>query len=567
MGSLLCSDRFDMMSTNMTYNNQDVQGGGMTNGFNNGEMFPANPGFSGQNSMMTPIHQNFGPGDYRMMNVPGRRKFYQDCEDFAISHRAISRDFAEYFVSDPLISRMALQGSSRDAIIRDGGAGKAKAFSAALTRLASALPADADWVGIRACAAREVNNNKGKAKAYAVIVPNRVAFAPDNPDRDEWDKALEKELNGLIPSTLKAVPISEVGSGDELLPALVILTKKPDGTFKARIVACGNFQKLQSNEVYSGVVGHDVWLQSIILGLRLGWNVAQIDISQAFLQTEKEDDVERPRTFLRIPSWVNGPKDEVWEVLKSIYGLRSAPASWQATLSKALRSWGFKRHPLDDSVWQGTNGEIVMIYVDDLIVIAPRNASNRILELIKNRFTATPPVHLLVATPENPFTFLGHEIWFDKESGSLIVSQAAYARLLTERFDVKSGLSTLHREDYSFDPDNNESPRLSPKDQTVYRSKIGGLAYLAHATRPDLLAPVSMLAEFQSCSTEQHMKSVDKLLRYVLHTADRVLKIPIVFFEKGASRNVIVKGSFDANFLPSRARCGGIVFLCHLVLV
>eukprot|EP00399_MALV-I-05_sp_L67-4_P000184 gene185-67_t len=157
----------------------------------------------------------------------------------------------------------------------------------------------------------------------------RDAFSEDNPQLKEWVAALEKELNScegksLDEPVLRLVPASEVGPDDELIPSMIICT---------------------------------------------------IDVSTAFLQTDERDSTRMSgdgsgtmRAFLRPPKEAMKPAGWVYQVLKSIYGLRTAPRAWKQTLCRWLRSYGCRPARYDDSVWvHEPSGVNVLIYVDDLV--------------------------------------------------------------------------------------------------------------------------------------------------------------------------------------------------------
>jgi hypothetical protein len=54
-------------------------------------------------------------------------------------------------------------------------------------------------------------------------------------------------------------------------------------------------------------------------------------------------------------------------------------------------------------------------------------------------------------------------------------------------------------------------------DQKVYRSMIGSLLYLC-ASRPDIILSVSMCAMFQANPKEVHLRSMKRIMRYLVYT-------------------------------------------------
>lgn len=516
---------------------------------------------------------HLSPGEQASPGHPDQASFawlVSNSPEESLDHgRAISAEQAvQTLMATRDYTRLALSGDVRGAIYSQTGRQGVRDVTRALMALATIRLASSQMTRTCAYAAREVQDfAQPEARAYAVIVPNKQAFRDDSPEGDEWVDAVRKELKGLIPETLKVVPLSTVGKDDEPLPSLLILTRKHDGRFKARIVACGNFQKVQSSEVYSSVCGHDVWLQTLIVGLSLGKGCVQIDISQAFLQTDKRDDVQRQRTSLRVPKFVEAPPNSVWEVISSIYGLRSAPKAWQRTLATALRSWGFTVHPLDDSVWVDGQGNAILVYVDDLVVIADPTIATATIGKIRNRFKATDPVYLSKASREGPLVFLSHEMWPEQFQGGvrLVVSQRSYVDSLLDRFDVKSGIRTLNPDDFASDNFVGSEP-LNKSGHTLYRSKLGGISFLAQCTRADVMAPCAILAQAQASPTQKHMKVVDKLLMYIFHTRERTLVLDITHIppDSSGARGCLIEADFDASFLPWRARSGGIIYVSHV---
>jgi len=66
-----------------------------------------------------------------------------------------------------------------------------------------------------------------------------------------------------------------------------------------------------------------------------------------------------------------------------------------------------------------------------------------------------------------------------------------------------------------------------PKDQvTLYQSIIGSRMYLVTSIRPDLAYTISLLVQFSSCPTEEHIKAAKQIFRYVNRTRNLGLLYP-----------------------------------------
>nr|GEU93868.1 copia protein [Tanacetum cinerariifolium] len=97
----------------------------------------------------------------------------------------------------------------------------------------------------------------------------------------------------------------------------------------------------------------------------------------------------------------------------------------------------------------------------------------------------------------------------------------------------------------------------NPVDQTDYRSKIESLMYLT-SSRPDIVQAVCYCARYQSRPTEEHIKEVKRIFRYLRGTINMGLWYP-----KGSSFGLIAFSDADhAGCIDTRkSTSGGIQFL------
>ena len=179
------------------------------------------------------------------------------------------------------------------------------------------------------------------------------------PEADGWREAISDEVRTLKEDKEIAIECdrNEVGPDDVLVPAQLILESKvEDGVEirkKARIVICGNHLPTEQS-LYSAVVT-EVWVPLVVTMMSQGWHLATVDVSTAFLQTDK--DICRKRqynVYVRIPRYSNGTvgparKDKVWRIDGSLYGMNSASKDWKETLDKWLVEVGFRQSLYDSS--------------------------------------------------------------------------------------------------------------------------------------------------------------------------------------------------------------------------
>ena len=104
------------------------------------------------------------------------------------------------------------------------------------------------------------------------------------------------------------------------------------------------------------------------LATNLSWDLWQMDVKNAFLQGELEEEV-----YMTPPPGLESrfQPGKVLRLRKAIYGLKQSPRAWYHKLSHTLRDKGFKKSEADHTLFtlRGPNGiVVVLIYVDDIII-------------------------------------------------------------------------------------------------------------------------------------------------------------------------------------------------------
>ncbi|GJZ46311.1 ribonuclease H-like domain-containing protein [Tanacetum coccineum] len=97
------------------------------------------------------------------------------------------------------------------------------------------------------------------------------------------------------------------------------------------------------------------------------WPLFQLDINNAFLYGELEEDV-----YMSIPEGYSDKDDKrVCKLVKSLYGLKQAPRKWNEKLTYVLIDNGFVQSLNDFSLFMKNDNDVMLIllvYVDDIIV-------------------------------------------------------------------------------------------------------------------------------------------------------------------------------------------------------
>nr|GEU91079.1 hypothetical protein [Tanacetum cinerariifolium] len=191
----------------------------------------------------------------------------------------------------------------------------------------------------------------------------------------------------------------------------------------------------------------------------MGFMVYQMDVKSAFLYGTIKEEVYvcQPLGF----EDANHP-DNVYKVVKALYGLHQAPRAWYETLANYLLENGFQRGKIDQTLFI--------------------NRQKRDILLVK-----------------------------EKKDG-IYISQDKYVVEILRKFGLIEGKSAST-------PIDTEKPLLKDPDgedvdMHTYRSMIGSLMYLTSFI-PDIMFPVCACVRFQVTPKASHLLAVKRIFRYL----------------------------------------------------
>jgi hypothetical protein len=127
---------------------------------------------------------------------------------------------------------------------------------------------------------------------------------------------------------------------------------------------------------------------------------------------------------------------------------------------------------------------------------------------------------------------------FKKLQEGTFISQTKYIQDILKKFGMKNGKpikTPMGTNEYL---DLNTGGKSV--DQKVYLSMIGSLLYLC-ASRPDIMLSICMCARFQANPKEVHLRTVKRIMRYLVYTFKFGLWYP-----KGTTFDLI--GYSDADY-------------------
>ncbi|KAL0745175.1 hypothetical protein Bca101_100791 [Brassica carinata] len=359
----------------------------------------------------------------------------------------------------------------------------------------------------------------------------------------EWKESVGAEAGAMIKNDTWFE--SELPKGKKAVSSKWIFTikYKADGQIerkKTRLVARGFTQTYGEDyiETFAPVAKLHTIRIVLSLAVNLGWGLWQMDVKNAFLQGELEDEV-----YMYPPPGLEHlvKRGNVLRLKKAIYGLKQSPRAWYNKLSTTLNSRGFKKSELDHTLFTLTtpSGMIaLLVYVDDIIITgSDKEGIIATKEFLKSMFDIKDLGEMKY--------FLGIEICRSKEG--LFMSQRKYTLDLLKGAGAYGGKTArMPMEDGYKVPREGEIEDSKPyQDPKLYRKLVGKLIYLT-ITRPDICFAVNQVSQHMQVPKEHHWRMVERILMYLNGSPDQGVWM-------GCNGSTEVVGYCDADWAGDRA--------------
>ena len=237
------------------------------------------------------------------------------------------------------------------------------------------------------------------------------------------------------------------------------------------------------------------------------WDIEALDVKTAFLYGDLEAEIymEQPEGYK-----VKGQENKVYQLKKAMYGLKQASYAWNKQANKSLEEIGFKRCLSDSGVYVRRKDNTIVVcivYVDDILFMG-----NSITEIhkVKNSFMKMWECHDLGKVKE----YLGMRINYNKNLGTLIIDQEAYAKKIVKRFDLQNCKPARTPLPTGYIP-SAATKECTAEMRSYYQQIIGSLLYLALGTRPDITYQVILMSQFCANPDERHIQMALYIVRHI----------------------------------------------------
>ena len=332
-----------------------------------------------------------------------------------------------------------------------------------------------------------------------------------------WAIERQKEIDNWM--NLKVAEVSDLPQGHTAIPGHWIHSTKRDsqGKFvrlKARCVADGNHQIYGHNysETYSATPAPEIARILLTVAASKAWEVHQMDVDCAYLNAELSEEV-----YMKIPPGVaiEHKPGQVLKLLRALYGLKQAGREWAFHLKAILESIGWKQSPREPCLYSRNSGEFVLVYVDDLMIVAPDKEIMKRVKLEIGNCIKTKDLGEI-------HDYLGIEVTRNRERKTFFLRQVGLiddiVKIMNPTRITTTPMSTIY--DSSLD-----SQPLNETDHNKYRSVLGKLLYLSRITRPDISISTNLLGRSVANPTVDNLKAMSRVAGYLLGSRDLYLAL------------------------------------------
>ena len=321
--------------------------------------------------------------------------------------------------------------------------------------------------------------------------------------------------------------------GQKTISTRWIVTEKVKGeerVCKARLVVRGFEEDMADWEKDAPTCNAEILKLCLSIIQLKNWTCRTLDIKTAYLQGEN----------IKREIYIKPPKevicDGLWQLKKTVYGLKDAAKAWYEKVVKVVSELGGNKSRLEPNVfyWK-KGGEVIGLlcsHVDDFCYGGEETFMDNLITRLKDK--------LRIGEQEsNSFKYIG--VWVRQEEDRICVEQCKYVDQIREPEVRRFGGTRI----------------LEAKELTEYRSVVGQLNWVALHTMPELSFDISSLSKAFKEGTTQDMKKLTRVVRKAKRIRGKIvletLKKERLFWEvyADASFGNVEEGSTQIGYIIS----------------
>jgi hypothetical protein len=246
-------------------------------------------------------------------------------------------------------------------------------------------------------------------------------------------------------------------------------------------------------------------------------------------------------------------------LLQSIYGTVQSARQYFKKAVRGLKEIGFNGGEVDPCLfWRKSSKGMcyIALYVDDNLLVGDLPAIDETIELLRSKGFNLKVFDKLT-------DYLSCEIVLSEDRKKAWLGQPHLISNLVKKFGDK--VKNLRTYKTPGTPNLNmicnadNAPAVSSEEQKLFRSGVGMLLYLIKHSRPDIANPVRELSKLLNGTTPAAMKELFRVIKYVLDTRTKGLRIEPIFGDSGPWDLVCFSDSDYAGDPDSRQRVSGFI--------
>ncbi|KAJ1041426.1 hypothetical protein NDA10_001955 [Ustilago hordei] len=308
-----------------------------------------------------------------------------------------------------------------------------------------------------------VDSTVGAANTAILNLDPTLGEAMNGEDAQLWKEAIRKELEGL-----------------EAMGTWEVVHQPPGVPLRDWLQGASHREGIDYQETFSPVAPLGAIRAILALAVQNNWEVHALDITMAYLNSTLKEAI-----YMKPPEGSGVAPGKVYKVVKGLYGLKQSGREWNQEFDRSLRRMGFFQVECAPCIYtkgQGEDMAIVVIYVDDTLVIAPRLET--VLKVKKQ---------------------IGQR-WKMEDSGYI-------DQVLAKHLDKRTKPTMVPMQSI---PEG--TLVASAAQQKEYPVIVGKLLWVANSTRPDLSLTVGVLARHMREPSQEHYQAAQRVLRYLEST-------------------------------------------------